>query len=133
MLERLDGVTIRGILDRIDETDDGRLIITDYKTGKAPPEQYALSAFFALQIYALLIRSKLGRTPSEVRLLYLNGPTMYTLPINDGQLDATQRQVRALWDTINRAIEADRFPPRPSRLCDWCSFKDICPAWTDQG
>ncbi len=133
MLEQLDGITIRGILDRIDETDDGRLVITDYKTGKAPPERYALPAFFALKIYALLIRARTGRTPSEVRLLYLNGPTLYTLPINDAQLDATEQQVRALWDTINRAIEQDRFPPRPGPLCNWCSFQDRCPAWADQG
>jgi len=133
MHEELDGITIRGILDRIDEQDDGRLVITDYKTGKAPPERYALPAFFALKIYALLIRARTGRTPSEVRLLYLNGPTLYTLPVNDAQLDATERQVRALWDTINRAIEQDRFPPRPGPLCDWCSFRDRCPAWADQG
>ena len=36
MLEDLDGIVIRGILDRMEETADGRLVITDYKTGKAP-------------------------------------------------------------------------------------------------
>ena len=40
MLEDLDGIVIRGILDRIDRDSDGRLVITDYKTGKAPPERY---------------------------------------------------------------------------------------------
>ena len=30
---------------------------------------------------------------------------------------------------IESAIDRDRFPPRVGRLCDWCSFQDICPAF----
>ena len=131
MLEDLEGIAIRGILDRIDRDSDGELVITDYKTGRAPPERYALPAFFALKIYALLVRNRLGETPKEVRLLYLNGPTLYRLPIDDRQLDAMDGQLRALWKAIERALESDRFPARTSRLCDWCSFKDICPAWAE--
>jgi len=131
MLEDLDGIVIRGILDRIDRDDDGRLVITDYKTGKAPPERYALSAFFALKIYALLIRNKSGETPKEVRLLYLNGPTLYRLPIDDRQLDAMDGQLRALWAAIERAMATERFPARPGSLCNWCSYQEICPAWTE--
>ncbi|HDH27262.1 MAG TPA: PD-(D/E)XK nuclease family protein [Actinobacteria bacterium] len=129
MLEQLDGMAIRGILDRIDETADGDLVILDYKTGKAPPERYAMGAFFALKIYALLVRKRTGRTPIEVRLLYLNGPTMYRLGIDDSKLDAVERAVRALWDRIDQAIAEERFPANPGPLCDWCSFKDRCPAW----
>ena len=129
MLEELGDLTIRGILDRIDQNDDGELVITDYKTGKAPPERYALGAFFALKIYALLIRNRLGRTPRELRLLYLGNAAMYRIPVDDGQLDAMERQLNALWSAINRAIEEERFPPRPSKLCDWCAFQDMCPAF----
>ncbi|HSL81710.1 MAG TPA: PD-(D/E)XK nuclease family protein [Thermoanaerobaculia bacterium] len=128
LLEDLDGITIRGILDRMEEV-EGRLVITDYKTGRAPPEQYALPAFFALKIYALLIRNRTGRAPDAVRLVYLNGPTVYELPVHEGQLDAMDRQLRALWAAIEKALEEDRFPPRPGKLCDWCSFQDICPAF----
>ncbi|HEX2368004.1 MAG TPA: PD-(D/E)XK nuclease family protein, partial [Acidimicrobiia bacterium] len=125
----LDGMTIRGILDRIDELPDGSLVITDYKSGKAPPETFALPAFFAMKIYAVLIRRRLGKTPTELRLLYLSGPTMYRLMIDDRQLDAMERQLRALWQAIDRAIDREQFPPRPGRLCDWCSFRSMCPAW----
>lgn len=129
MLEDLDGITIRGILDRMEKDAAGRVVITDYKTGKAPPEQYALPAFFALKIYALLIRQRTGTTPDAIQLIYLNGPTVYRIDINDAQLDAMDRQLRALWSAIDKAITTGHFPPRPSRLCDWCSFQDLCPAF----
>lgn len=128
LLEDLDGIVIRGILDRIEETEEG-LVITDYKTGKAPPERYAIPAFFALKIYALLIRNRLGTTPVALRLMYLNGPTVYEIPVTDQQLDAMERQLRALWSAIERAIAREHFPPRPGVLCDYCSFRDLCPAW----
>jgi putative RecB family exonuclease len=131
LVEEMDGITVRGILDRMEETPDGRLVITDYKTGKAPPERYALPAFFALKIYALLIRRRTGRTPDTLKLIYLNGPTVYELPVNDPQLDAMDRQLRALWSAIERAIDEGRFPARVGKLCDWCSFQEICPAWAD--
>ncbi|GMR02826.1 MAG: RecB family exonuclease [Acidimicrobiia bacterium] len=134
-------MTIRGILDRMEritEVDsDGStrevLVITDYKTGKAPPERYANKAFFALKIYALLIRNTRAVTPDRLRLLYLNGPTEYTMDITDGQLDAMERQLQALWAAIERAIRSDTWPATTSALCDWCDFKaELCPAWQDE-
>lgn len=127
-----EGMLIRGILDRVDRRPDGHIVITDYKTGTAPPETYSIPAFFALKIYALLIRRQLGETPVEVRLLYLNGPTMYRFPVDDRQLDAMERQLSALWTAIDRAIERNHFPPRTGPLCNYCSFKSQCPAWESQ-
>ena len=129
MSEDLGAVTVRGILDRLDERPDGRLVITDYKTGSAPPERYALPAFFALKVYALLVRRRYGRTPAELRLLYLGNSTVYSLPVDDRVLDGIERQLLALARTIKRAMERNHFPPRPSVLCKWCSFKSICPGF----
>ena len=135
------GMTIRGILDRMEkvvETDASGsprelLVITDYKTGRAPPERYANKAFFALKIYALLIRTTRNITPDRVRLLYLNGPTEYTMDINDRQLDAMHQQLEALWAAIEKAMKTGEWPARTSSLCDWCDFKDdLCPAWNPE-
>jgi putative RecB family exonuclease len=136
----VNSMTIRGILDRMEEVtetdEDGNsrtiLVITDYKTGKAPPERYAQKAFFALKIYALLIRITRGVTPDRLRLLYLNGPTAYTLDINDHQLDAMEKQLEALWGAIEKAIVTKNWPAKTSVLCDWCDYKqDLCPAWNE--
>ncbi|MGA9594627.1 MAG: PD-(D/E)XK nuclease family protein [Acidimicrobiia bacterium] len=133
MTEELGEITIRGILDRMEEEPDG-LVITDYKTGSAPPERYAIPAFFALKIYALLIRARTGRTPVRLRLMYLGRPTVYEIPVSDQQLDATRRKLEALWAAINRAIINNDFPARPGKLCNWCQFQDRCPAFaTDPG
>ena len=33
----------------------------------------------------------------------------------------------AVWTAIERACDTGDFRPRPSRLCDWCSFRSWCP------
>ena len=131
MSEEVGDLTVRGILDRIDERPDGQLVITDYKTGSAPPERYALPAFFALKIYALLVRHRFGRTPAELRLMYLGNSTVYSIPVSDRMLDGMERQILALATAIRRALSRNDFPPRPSVLCGWCSFQDICPAFAE--
>ena len=69
-----DGMMIRGILDRVDRPPDGRIVITDYKTGTAPPETYSIPAFFALKIYALLIRRHSARPPPKSGFSISTGP-----------------------------------------------------------
>ncbi len=136
-----DEMRIRGILDRMETVSgsDGKggtrdlVVITDYKTGKAPPERYAAKAFFALKIYALLIRRTRGITPDRIRLLYLKGPTELALDIDDEQLDAMHAHLSALWATINKAIADDNWPTQQSALCDWCDFKStLCPAFNSE-
>jgi len=128
MIQPIGRMTIRGILDRMEETDEG-LVITDYKTGKAPPERYALKAFDALKIYALLVRIRTGRTPDRLKLIYLSGPDVLTIPVTDPQLDGVRRSLEALWAAIETAIARDAFPTRTGVLCDWCGYRDICPAF----
>ncbi len=127
LAEDLGEIVVRGILDRMDERPDGELVIIDYKTGTAPPERFALPAFFALKIYALLVQRQSGRTPAELRLMYLGNSTVYSIEIDRNTLDGIERQILALATTIRAALERDNFPPKPSALCRWCSFQDLCP------
>lgn len=45
----INGITVRGRVDRIDRTAEGELVIIDYKTGK-PPSTKQINAGFALQL-----------------------------------------------------------------------------------
>ncbi len=123
---------VRGIIDRMDPTPEGGIVITDYKTGKAPPLRYADSSFFALKVYALMVERESGKTPNLIRLLYLGNSVAYNQSVSKRQLAVVEKQLQALWDAIDLAITRNTFPPRTSRLCDWCSYQSICPAWVDQ-
>lgn len=46
-------------------------------------------------------------------------------------LAKVEQELREVWDEMTRALLEDRFPTSPGRLCDWCSFKDRCPAFVD--
>lgn len=131
MLEDIGGMTLRGILDRMDENDAGELIILDYKTGKAPPQRFSESAFFAMKIYAAMIQQITGKLPRELQLLYLNGPTRLTREISQETVDNILVEVKQLWDAINTSFQTGVWEAKPHRLCDWCFFKDRCPAFTD--
>ena len=45
------------------------------------------------------------------------------------ELQRFERTVLALWRAILQATESRDFRPKQSRLCDWCSFKQWCPAF----
>ena len=111
MLEDLDGIVIRGILDRIDRDEDGQLIITDYKTGKAPPERYALSAFFALKIYALVDSQADGRDTQR-------GPAALSERPDALQPSNRRSPTRRHGQPAQSIVERDQSGPRERSLPD---------------
>jgi putative RecB family exonuclease len=46
---------------------------------------------------------------------------------DEADLRATQRKLEALWQAIERARAAGDWRARPSKLCDWCRHKSLCP------
>jgi putative RecB family exonuclease len=127
------GLKLRGYIDRVDVTPAGDIRIVDYKTGKVPREAFEASALFQMKFYALVIWRLRGRVPRLLQLMYLSGGEMLRYSPDEADLRATQRKVEALWAAIERATAAGDWRPRPSRLCDWCNFKDLCPAFGGTG
>jgi putative RecB family exonuclease len=130
MLEaELGGVRLRGIIDRLEEDDDGGLIVTDYKTGRVPGDRYEQGKLGGVHFYAYLCETVLGRRPSRIQLLYLGQPVAIVAEPSDQSIRGLERRVSAIWTAVERACEQEDFRPKPGRLCDWCSFKEHCPAF----
>ena len=125
----VDGMRLRGIIDRLDVAADGSLIVVDYKTGRAPSERYERGSMGGVQTYALLCESLLGRAPAEVRLLYLRQPVAISAVASEQTIRGQRRRAVAVWTAIERACDADDFRPHVGPLCDHCHFKTSCPAF----
>lgn len=118
---------LRGFVDRIDVAPDGRIRISDYKSGCSPAEGFEAKALFQMRFYALVVWRLRGIVPSVLQLIYLGNGEIVRYEPDEQDLLATERKVEALWRAIRLAQETGDWRPSPSRLCDWCSFHEYCP------
>ncbi len=126
---RLDnGILLRGIVDRIDQAPDGALRVVDYKTGKSPHPRFVNEALFQMRFYALLLQQA-WQLPKRMQLLYLRDGQVLTLDPQAQDIERFALDVEDLWRDIEADALAGEFKPKTSRLCDWCAYQDICPAF----
>ena len=121
--------TIRGIIDRIDKTENGYEII-DYKTSKKMPSQDFVDHNLQLSIY---LKAFLTRYPKEVANIGNITVSLYFLK-HGVKLSSTRtledlQQVDNLFLEVIGFITEGRFEAHVSPLCDWCGFQKICPMW----
>jgi len=118
---------VQGVVDRIVRTRDGTIEIHDYKTGSYVPSQKRLDEDRQLALYQIGVSNELGHD-APIRLVwhYLAKNRRCVSERSPEQLE----QLRAETIELIDRIEAEReFPAEKNRLCDWCEFRDICPAW----
>ncbi|MGH9120299.1 MAG: RecB family exonuclease [Acidimicrobiales bacterium] len=123
------GAWVRGIIDRLELDADGELVVTDYKTGRAPNERFERGRLAGVHVYALLCEKLLGRRPARVQLLYLADPVAIICTPSERDVRAAERRLAAVWTAVVRACANESFRPKPSRLCDYCAFRTYCPAF----
>ncbi|MGI9023426.1 MAG: RecB family exonuclease [Acidimicrobiales bacterium] len=122
-------LTLRGVIDRLDRDPDGGLVVTDYKSGKVPRVMHEQSRLGGVHFYAFLCEQLLGVRPVRIQLLYLSEPVAIVAQPSEQSVRAMQTRAMAIWKAVETACERDDFRPHPSRLCDWCAFRDYCPAF----
>ncbi|CAB5054171.1 unannotated protein [freshwater metagenome] len=122
-----DGFKIHGYVDRIDVAPSGEIRIVDYKTGKSPREGYEQKAFFQLRFYALIIWRTRNIVPRKLRLIYLGDGRILEDSPTENDLIATEKKIVAIWKAMEAAFDSKNFPPKKSKLCDWCAHQSLCP------
>ena len=120
---------ISGIIDRIDKTENGYEII-DYKTTKKMPSQEKVDNDLQLSVY---LNAFLSRYPKEIDNLDKIKVSLYYLKhgvklTSQRTLEDLQKSQQLFLDTI-KIIEAGKFEPIVSPLCDWCGYQNMCPMW----
>lgn len=125
----LGDLNLRGIIDRLELDADGGLVVTDYKTGAAPRQQYEQGRLGGVHFYSFLCEELFGVRPARVQLLYLADPVAIIAEPTDQASRGLRRKLTAIWAAIERSCEREDFRPRPSKLCDWCAFQAHCPAF----
>jgi DNA helicase-2/ATP-dependent DNA helicase PcrA len=114
--------TLVGRIDRIDRAPDGRVIITDYKTGK-PKSQEDADESLQLSLYALAARKKWGYEPERLTFHNLEGNTAISTTRSAAELEEAMLKVQEVAEKIG----CGNFEPTPGFHCAWCSYRFLCP------
>lgn len=122
---------LTGIIDRIDKVGENQYEIIDYKTSKSLPSQEDVDKNLQLSLYRLGITNrwpnlKLGQV--TLSLYFLKHGMKLSTSRTEDDLEATKAKIS---NVVSR-IEAKQFEPIPSKLCDYCGYRNICPIWRHQ-
>lgn len=115
----------QGILDRLVRREPGHYEIHDYKTGAWLPPQSRLDSDRQLAMYQIGVQQSYPDA-EEVDLVwhYLSFDRTLRSHRSESELQSLRQSTIELIDSI----EATRvFATKPSNLCRWCEYRDICP------
>ncbi|RRR45934.1 RecB family exonuclease [Mycolicibacter terrae] len=131
-VELADGTLLRGFVDRIDVAGSGTLRVVDYKTGRAPSKARVSAeakALFQMKFYAVALLRSRGVVPAQLRLIYLADGQLLDYSPGHDELLRFEKTLIAIWRAIQTAGATGDFRAKPSRLCDWCAHRALCPAF----
>ena len=123
------GPRLRGVVDRVDVAPNGWVRVVDYKTGRSPRAGYESSALFQMRFYAYVVWRTRGVLPKRLQLAYLGDGVVVRHEPTESEMHTLEARVRSIWAGIEDTARSGDWRPRPSRLCDWCAFRDRCPSF----
>lgn len=124
--------TLLGIIDRWNKNADGTVTISDYKTGKKPRPQYEGEKRFQLAVYVNLVEKVLELPVSYAELLYLKEGVRWGFAPTEKMRHGALKVIEEVWSQIQQSCATGQFECKVSKLCNWCSYQNICPAWSNK-
>jgi len=119
----VEGVPLLGYIDRIDETPDNKLIIVDYKTGKAFDKSRVRSDP-QLTLYQMAVKESFGKPVEKLTFYHLNSLTPITV------LPHSEEKEKAFSQVVlqsARGITEKKYDPNPDEKghCRWCDYLQV--------
>jgi RecB family exonuclease len=115
---------ISGKFDRIDKIKDDTLRIIDFKTGKKQNSKDQLD------FYRVLAELNFKIPVSIVSFYYLKEGEIVDFKTSNVDFEEIKK---ITLERVKKIREADKFPPRPSKLCNYCDFKNKdCPIYKNK-
>lgn len=124
---QVEGVPLRGIIDRLDRGRSKNLIVTDYKNGKVPAPMFREPKLRQLNIYGAMIEAIDGEMPTLGRLVFTAHAKEISTSITRRTVDEAKEEAVTVWGEINHAFKTENFEPKTGPLCGWCPFAAECP------
>jgi RecB family exonuclease len=121
-----DGVTLRGVIDRVNRLHDGTLEIVDYKTNRAPYSRSDVEESEQLGIYAIAAQTL---WPGQsVRLCYqmLSFGSRHYTERTPSQLADLLAYLR---ETARQIEHTDTFAERLNQYCSSCEYRGTCASY----
>ncbi|HYI21181.1 MAG TPA: ATP-dependent DNA helicase [Candidatus Limnocylindrales bacterium] len=121
----LDGVRIRGRMDRVDDGPNGKVIV-DYKSSNVTEQRKAdekARNSLQLQVYAMAQEATSGELPTELQLHFLDSGVVGRTQPSADRLERTRTKIGAALE----GIAGEAFPAKPNAIaCGYCPFRQIC-------
>lgn len=121
-------VPFRGIVDRLERSSadaSAGLVVSDYKSGRAPSPRFQHDRLDQVLLYAAAVEAFNGERPKAARLLYL-GQCIVETEVTDELLDASIEALQQTWSHINIAVDTQTYEASPGPLCGWCPYAGEC-------
>jgi DNA helicase II / ATP-dependent DNA helicase PcrA len=115
--------TVVGRIDRMDRLADGRIVVTDYKTGK-PKSQEDADDSLQLSIYAMAARAKWGYEVDALVLYNLEE----NVPVITRRSDSQLEEARLTVEDVAQQIAGGDFRAKTGFHCNFCPYRNLCPA-----
>lgn len=131
----VEGVTMKGFIDRWVLNDDGSVTVADYKTGKLPNPRFTSERdeFFQMLAYSLMLEESAGLRPARVEIIYLAAKQRRHLDLEGtNHLDVARGTIVETREAIDGFAARGEFPCVTGPLCNWCHYKKTgdCPAFS---
>lgn len=119
----IDGIPIRGFLDRIDKRNDNWWV-TDYKTDRQGPSKdpFTLHRHPQFTLYSYAFRRLFGVKEKAVLYYHLRSGKVFETHRSEKDFDYFRR----LMNDVAESITADKFVPFYGFHCNFCDLKPAC-------